>query len=239
MYWSDIENNTHHLIHLWHVFKCDSPLSHVTLHLSVIVHTLTSRRVIGNYADLNIHHSFCCKTRSSKILILCPFKIWFYMLEYNLLYLGSGKNQQVVGFYVDCQLPCLSCNVDLPCTKSSGSPPFHIRRQLFSGILFIAVIIAFIGFIDFRTVWYIVYSLQLVNRNKIKLFTHKGTSHNTSGNLWDWNMHEEGRKINSRLVVKNQIFLFPWPTLSSGICQMPLVSAQCILKIVTENTHLT
>jgi hypothetical protein len=74
------------------------------------------------------------------------------MLEYNLLYLGSGKNQQVVGFYVDHQLPCLSCNVDLPCTKSSGSSPFYMRRQLFSGILFITVIIAFIEFIDFHAV---------------------------------------------------------------------------------------
>jgi len=74
------------------------------------------------------------------------------MLEYNLLYLSLGKNQQVVGFYVDHQLGCLSYNVDLPCTKSSCSPPFHMRRQLFSETLFITVIIAFIEFIDFHTV---------------------------------------------------------------------------------------
>jgi hypothetical protein len=74
------------------------------------------------------------------------------MLEYNLLYLGSGKYQQVVRFYVAHQLPCLSCNADLSFTKSSGSPPFHMRRQLFSELLFITVIMAFIEFIDFHTV---------------------------------------------------------------------------------------
>lgn len=51
IYWGDAENNTHHLMDTWHVFKCDGPLSHRILHLSFIIHTPTSRRVIGNCAD--------------------------------------------------------------------------------------------------------------------------------------------------------------------------------------------